>query len=176
MIKTDEIKNAVTDRFNDISISVREEAVKLVGNFMSKGYDISAGYIDGLLIRLNDKGLSVRKLSLIFKDILLENPDHVRYNELCIALLDKMSLPKEEDSIKELIKNTFQQLWFTPYKSASGLRRLGSVNSDDPKSGDVSLNSSPKAGNHELPYEELDHESTSSKNNSPSRDIESNVK
>jgi hypothetical protein len=176
LIKTDEIKNAVTDRFNDISISVREEAVKLVGNFMSKGFDISAGYIDGLLIRLNDKGLSVRKAVVnIFKDILLENPDHVRYNELCIALLDKMSLPKEEDSIKELIKNTFQQLWFTPYKSASGLKRLCSVTSDDPKSGDVSLNSSPKAAHHVLPYEELDHESTSSKNNSPSRDIESNT-
>ena len=174
LIKTDDIKNAVTDRFNDISISVREEAVKLVGNFMSKGFDISTGYIDGLLIRLSDKGLSVRKAVVnIFKDILLENPDHIRYNELCIALLDKMSLPKEEDSIKELIKNTFQQLWFSPYNTSKlinplVLKRLSSISSDDSKSGDLSINSSPKMALNSLPHEELDNESASSKNNSPS--------
>lgn len=32
--------------------AVREEAVKLVGSFVLKGFDISAGYMDALITRL----------------------------------------------------------------------------------------------------------------------------
>jgi hypothetical protein len=90
-----------------------------------KGYDVSDGYLDGLLVRLRDKGLSVKKAVVnIIREILLNQPRHPRYSELCITLLEKCSMPKEEDSIKEMIRSTFQQLWFLPpppssYKQAN---------------------------------------------------------
>ena len=56
LILRDSFRDAVTERFNDVAISVREEAVKLVGGFVLKGYDISEGpYLDGLVVRLRDK-------------------------------------------------------------------------------------------------------------------------
>ena len=50
------------ERFNDVSISVREEAVKLVGGFVLRGFDVTNGYLDGLIVRLRDKGNSLLTL------------------------------------------------------------------------------------------------------------------
>ena len=55
LILRDAMRGAITDRFCDVAISVREEAVKLVGAFVVGGFDISTGYMDGLLMRLSDK-------------------------------------------------------------------------------------------------------------------------
>ncbi len=45
-----------------------------------QGFDITEGYLDGLLVRLRDKGVSVRKTVVgIIKDVLLCQPDHPRY-------------------------------------------------------------------------------------------------
>ena len=140
--------DAVTERFNDVAISVREEAVKLVGGFVTKarhslflyfvtkhvtpsislsfypssprhvvlssiprathpsgapyllhriqtrcsffffaifcrvppqGFDITEGYLDGLLVRLRDKGVSVRKTVVgILRDVLLYQVEYTR--------------------------------------------------------------------------------------------------
>ena len=37
LISRDLVRDSVTARFNDVAISVREEAVKLVGGFVLKG-------------------------------------------------------------------------------------------------------------------------------------------
>jgi hypothetical protein len=56
LITHKDVREAIIERFNDIAISVRDEAVKLVGSYVLKGYDITQGYLDGLLLRLRDKG------------------------------------------------------------------------------------------------------------------------
>jgi len=105
-----------------VAISVREEAVKLVGGFVTKarqsfnapsflsfgapyllqpirtrcsfwllslpslaachlsqGFDITEGYLDGLLVRLRDKGVSVRKTVVgILRDVLLYQVEYTR--------------------------------------------------------------------------------------------------
>ena len=77
----EEIRTAVLERFDDVAISVREEAVRLAGGFVLQGYDVSYQYLDGLLVRLRDKGVSVRKAVVgIVRDILLQQPTHPRYN------------------------------------------------------------------------------------------------
>ena len=107
------MEELVLERFNDISISVREETVKLVGKYLlslprgeiklentpgnsktadtdsrgqgSVGSDGSADrYLNGLLVRLRDKGVSVRKsVAHTLREILLHQPEHPRYTELC---------------------------------------------------------------------------------------------
>ena len=56
-------------------------------------------------------GVSVRKTVVgIMKDILLYQPSHPRYSELCLYLLERGAQPKEEESIKEVVRSTFQQV------------------------------------------------------------------
>jgi hypothetical protein len=93
------MEELVLERFNDVSISVREETVKLVGKFLLSRYSnngikhdsatksrtVSEDlYLNGLLIRLRDKGVSVRKsVANTLREILLHQPEHPRYTELC---------------------------------------------------------------------------------------------
>ena len=132
------VKEAVNDRFYDIAISVREEVVKLVGGFVLKGYDVSNDYLNGLLDRLLDKGVSVRKAVVaIIRDILLYQPHHPRYTELCLCLLGRSSMPKEEESIKDIVRSTLQQLWFLPpsanaaASAATGQKKLLTITDSD---------------------------------------------
>jgi hypothetical protein len=117
------IKESVLERFNDVAISVREEVVKLVGGYLLEPqHDVSYSdtYLSGLLIRLRDKGVSVRKSVVqILRDILLHQPHHPRYSEICLRLLERSMNPKEEDSLKDIVQQTFQQVWFNPAPNAA---------------------------------------------------------
>jgi hypothetical protein len=95
--------------------------VKLLGYYVVKGYaNLSEAYLVGLQERLDDEGISVRKsVVLLFKEILLNQPTHPQYVALCQALLQKASHPKEEESIREIIRLTFQQIWFLPPSAAA---------------------------------------------------------
>jgi hypothetical protein len=127
LIQRDHVREALTSRLYDRSISVREEAVKILGYYVVRGYaNLSAEYLTGLQERLHDEGISVRKsVVLLFKEILLNQPDHPQYVALCQALLAKAAHPKEEESIKEIVRLIFQQIWFLPPSASavqSGLR------------------------------------------------------
>lgn len=149
LIQLDHIRFAVTNRLLDRAISVREECVKLLGYYVVQGYsNLAAPYLEGLKARLHDEGISVRKsVVLLFKEILLHQPDHTQYTTLCLSLLELSSHPKEEESIKEIIRSTFQQLWFLPptiatinTQSALKLRRQNSTSSIRSASSTNSLN------------------------------------
>lgn len=60
-------------------------------------------------------GISVRKsVVLLFKEILLHQPNHPSYTDLCLSLLERVSMLKEEDTVKDIIKSIFRQIWFLP--------------------------------------------------------------
>lgn len=62
-----------------------------------------------------DEGISVRKAVVnIVKEILLNQPSHEKYTVLCVSLLEKLADVREEDTVKDIIRTTFQQIWFTP--------------------------------------------------------------
>lgn len=127
LIQRDHLREVLTSRLYDSAISVREEAVKILGYYVVRGYaNLSAEYLTGLQERLHDEGISVRKsVVLLFKEILLNQPDHPQYVPLCQALLAKAAHPKEEESIKEIVRLIFQQIWFLPPSASviqSGLR------------------------------------------------------
>lgn len=108
LLRLPRMEELVLERFNDVSISVREETVKLVGKYLlslqsggvkdehcggqplssnSREISINGGedrYLNGLLVRLRDKGVSVRKsVAHTLREILLHQPEHPRYTELC---------------------------------------------------------------------------------------------
>lgn len=57
-------------------------------------------------------GVSVRKRVVkIFRDICLTQPDFVRVPDICSRLLRRIN---DEESIRKLVLETFQQLWFSP--------------------------------------------------------------
>jgi hypothetical protein len=119
LINNDMIREAILERLNDIAISVREEVVKLIGAYLIKGDNVPDSYLDGILVRLRDKGVSVRKSVVnIIREVLLYQPHHQRYASLCLALLERRSIPKEEDSIRDIIQATFQTVWFLPPSEA----------------------------------------------------------
>lgn len=134
------VHGVVANKLKDRAISVREEAVKLVGSFimstavteastskllttgtrdeMPTKIVLSEYYLEDLKFCLHDEGISVRKSVVgLFKDILLSQPDHPQFMRLCLSLLEKLAHPKEEDSIKEIIRSTLQQIFFLPPSS-----------------------------------------------------------
>lgn len=105
------VRAAVCERFNDSSISVREEAIKLVAlgvmqeETAAGGEDAVSWFLDGLLVRLRDKGVSVRKTVVhLLTAVLSQQPGHPRYSQICQCLLEVAALPQEEASVKEIIK------------------------------------------------------------------------
>jgi len=57
--------------------------------------------------------LQVRKAVVkILRDALLAHPNHPRRRAICQLLVLRASSPKEEDSIKDLVRRTFEVLWF----------------------------------------------------------------
>lgn len=121
LFESKSIKESVLERFNDVAISVREEVVKLVGGYLLEPQcQYSETYLSALLIRLRDKGVSVRKSVVqILRDILLHQPHHPKYSEICLRLLERSMNPKEEDTLKDIIQQTFQQVWFNPVPNAA---------------------------------------------------------
>ena len=65
-------------------------------------------------------GVSVRKRVVkIFRDVCLTQTDFVRIPDICARLLRRLN---DEESIRKLVFDTFQQIWFTPTRDRYELR------------------------------------------------------
>jgi cohesin loading factor subunit SCC2 len=107
------IKKAVSKRLSDESISVREAAVALVGNYIARSPIAIGGYHSVLMPCLTDPGVSVRKRAVkIFQSILIRNPHYQRRVEVFNVLLRRSIDPKEEDSVRDLVDEVLYILWF----------------------------------------------------------------
>jgi hypothetical protein len=131
------IQGNILHILEDPNRSVREEGVKLIGPFILQSYshsssssasafnsssNSSSSLANALLMKLKfllyDEGISVRRAVVnIIKEILTNQPLHSQYIDLCLRLLERLSYPKEEESIKEIICNLFTSLWFSPPKN-----------------------------------------------------------
>ena len=65
--------------------------------------------------------MSVRKRVVkIFRDVCLNQANFVRLPDICARLLRRIH---DEESIRKLVLDTFQQLWFTPTRQQYEIRR-----------------------------------------------------
>ena len=104
------VRKAVHVCLSDTSTSVREAAVDLIGRFILHNADLTLNYYPLLCERINDVGVSVRKRVLkIFRDICLEQPDFPKIADLCKQMITRIG---DEESIKKLVSEAFQHMWF----------------------------------------------------------------
>ena len=121
------LQAVICRRLSDTSILVREECVKLVGQCVwnenqakspnKESRVMDDWYLEELVYRLRDKGVSVRKTVVnMLKDILLGMPSHPKFAFICKCLLESASMPAEENSVKEIIRATFVKIWFSSHE------------------------------------------------------------
>ncbi|XP_050529053.1 nipped-B-like protein isoform X2 [Daktulosphaira vitifoliae] len=109
-----EMHLGVSHSFLDHSTSVREAAVDLVGKFVLSRPELIDKYYDKLSERILDTGVSVRKRVIkIMKDICTECPDYPKIPEICVKMIRRVN---DEDGIKKLVMEVFQNMWFTPVR------------------------------------------------------------
>ncbi|CDI96881.1 nipped b protein [Echinococcus multilocularis] len=120
-----DIEIAVRSRLMDISTSVREAAVDLLGRFLICRPELTAQYYPMLSERIRDKGVSVRKRVIrILRDICVEQPDFPRIAEICVRIIRRVN---DEESVKKLVSEVFQALWFTPVREKESVKLLHKV-------------------------------------------------
>jgi cohesin loading factor subunit SCC2 len=134
------IKDAVSNRLQDESISVREAALSLVGSYVVQFPAVTKAYHPSLIKCLSDEGVSVRKRAVnIFLDILTADPAYKARAEVFFILLQRAADKKEEDSVRDLIYGTLMQLWIqngdalvAPLKKSPSTSPISSTSSNGP--------------------------------------------
>ncbi|XP_022102804.1 nipped-B-like protein A isoform X2 [Acanthaster planci] len=107
-----DVQRSVHCRFMDQSTSVREAAVELVGKFVLMKPELINRYFSMLIERILDTGISVRKRVIkTLRDICIEQPDFPKVPEICNKIIRRVN---DEEGIKKLVNETFQQMWFSP--------------------------------------------------------------
>ncbi|CAF1034937.1 unnamed protein product, partial [Didymodactylos carnosus] len=120
ILSRNDIKSCVQVGLTDKSISVREAAIDLIGRYIVGREQLVLQYYDILCERSLDTGVSVRKRVVkIFRDICLHQPSFVKIPDICSRLLRRI---QDEESIRKLVLETFQLLWFTPSRLKSDIR------------------------------------------------------
>nr|XP_040566817.1 nipped-B-like protein [Lepeophtheirus salmonis] len=100
--------------FTDSSTMVREAAVDLVGKFILHKRDLIEQYYPMISQRILDTGVSVRKRVIkILKDICLQFPDYNMIPEICGKMIRRIN---DEEGIRKLVMEVFQNMWFQPIK------------------------------------------------------------
>nr|CCA15717.1 nippedBlike protein putative [Albugo laibachii Nc14] len=120
------VRGAVYNCFVDVSISVRQAAVDLVGHYVAFHPTLFEQYFEMLCERLRDKGISVRRsVCKIFRRYLTSAPthdeeidaavlqrEHNRKSGCMRMLAQRIGDSAEETSLKKFILNTFEEVWF----------------------------------------------------------------
>jgi len=106
------IKKAVTERFSDVSISVREAAVSLVGTYVVNSPAVANAFHPAFMLGLSDTGVSVRKRTVkILQEVLCSNPRYKGRAAACSEMLRLAADPKEDDGVRDLIHDLFMKVW-----------------------------------------------------------------
>ncbi|KAK4306344.1 hypothetical protein Pmani_021828 [Petrolisthes manimaculis] len=114
VLSRNDMQLGVHHSFLDHSTAVREAAVDLVGKFVLSRPEVLNTYYDMIAARILDTGVSVRKRVIkILKDICLECPDFNKIPEICVKMIRRIN---DEEGIKKLVQEVFQNMWFTPVR------------------------------------------------------------
>ena len=120
VLSRDDMQRGVNFSFLDQATMVREAAVDLIGKFVMHKKELIDKYYQMLLNRILDTGVSVRKRVIkILKDICLEYPDYEKIPEICVKMIRRIN---DEEGIRKLVMEVFQNMWFVPLEKNSRYR------------------------------------------------------
>lgn len=112
VLALDEVKNAVYNRLRDTNAQVREAAIELLGKFVLVKREYISTYYELLNDRSKDAGVAVRKRVIrIMRDICERYPDYENVPGMLTRMLRRVT---DEEGVKKLVNETFQNLWFGP--------------------------------------------------------------
>lgn len=107
------VKDQMVARLEDVSSSVRENALGLISKLISLRPSLESDMVPEILKRLNDANVSVRKRAIkLVKEVYMRN-----YNFAIRVRIAKTILWKtgdDEPAIQELVRQTIEEIWFSP--------------------------------------------------------------
>ncbi|CAI5474211.1 unnamed protein product [Closterium sp. Yama58-4] len=125
ILALDKVRKAVEDRFLDVSVSVREAAIDLVGKHIIGYPEVALKYYNTVTDRIRDTGVSVRKRVIrIVRELCLQHRGFPHAAEALARIFTRFS--DEEASVRDLVLKTFHDVWFEGAASTTAV-----ANTDD---------------------------------------------
>ncbi|KAI9713569.1 MAG: Sister chromatid cohesion protein 2 [Bogoriella megaspora] len=111
----------------DNSSQVRDSALTLIGKCLSLRPSMDRSVYNRLVGRCNDTAATVRKRCIkLLKDLYLRNDEEDLRSTIAEAFLQRMTDPDE--GVSELARQTFEEIWFTPYHGLRSGTELSAQN------------------------------------------------
>ncbi|CAI5512444.1 unnamed protein product [Closterium sp. Naga37s-1] len=111
ILALDKVRKAVEDRFLDVSVSVREAAIDLVGKHIIGYPEVALKYYNTITERIRDTGVSVRKRVIrIVRELCLQHRGFPHAAEALARIFTRFT--DEEASVRDLVLKTFHDVWF----------------------------------------------------------------
>uniref|UniRef100_A0A914CW65 Nipped-B protein n=1 Tax=Acrobeloides nanus TaxID=290746 RepID=A0A914CW65_9BILA len=112
-----DVHNAVQARMTDTNVAVREATIELIGKYLVSRPDLLNKYYTILMERIKDTGVAVRKRVIrILREIVEKQPDIDKVPEILARIIRRIT---DEEGIKKLCIETFQNIWFVPVNERS---------------------------------------------------------
>ena len=106
------VKVAVDACLRDVAKAVRKQTMDLIGTFIAKCPHLLQFYIEAIIQRTKDVGISVRKASIgILHNICMTDPSNVFVTKICKALASRIT---DIPAIRKKVYDIFSSLWFKP--------------------------------------------------------------
>ena len=108
---------------SDNSSLVRDSALNLIGKSLSLRPSMDRNIYSRIIQRSTDSAPTIRKRCIkLLKEIYLRNKEREMRCAIAEALLQRMT--DTEDSVSELSRQTFEEIWFTPYIGLTSTQEL----------------------------------------------------
>ncbi|KAH8678999.1 hypothetical protein BGZ60DRAFT_402322 [Tricladium varicosporioides] len=112
------VKHLILRCSNDTSVQVRDSALSLVGKCISLRPALEEELTPGILQRVNDSGVGVRKRAMkLSKDIYLRNTKRDIRSSIADALLHRVV--DLDEGVQELARQTIEEVWMSPFYQSS---------------------------------------------------------
>lgn len=109
----------------DTNVAVREATIELLGKYLVSRPDLLNKYYTILMERIKDTGVAVRKRVIrILREIVEKQPDLDKVPEILARIIRRIS---DEEGIRKLCIETFQNIWFVPVNERASDQLLKKV-------------------------------------------------
>ncbi|KAI1007106.1 hypothetical protein K3495_g1119 [Podosphaera aphanis] len=112
------VKDQIVARLEDVSSSVRENALGLISKLISLRPSLEPDMVPEVLKRLSDANVSVRRRAIkLAKEIYTRNFTHTIRIVISKTILWKTG--DDEEIIQELARQTMEEIWFSPFHQSA---------------------------------------------------------